>query len=110
MLSEALAVMGFETRRALNGPDAITMAADFRPAVTLLDIGLPGMDGFEVARHMRQHPDFAAMKLIAVTGFGMARDHARTTETGFDAHLVKPVDLGDLVKVLNTLTSSAAPR
>src|SRR4030095_10224617 len=108
MMAEALAAMGFETRRALDGPAAIAVAEGFRPAVALLDIGLPGMGGYELARQIRAHSDLRAMKLVAVTGYGMARDHAKTTEAGFDMHLVKPVDLGQLVAVLNSLSSPPA--
>jgi CheY-like chemotaxis protein len=103
MMAEALAAMGFETRRALDGPAAIALAERFRPAVALLDIGLPGMDGYELARQIRAHSDLRAVKLVAVTGYGMARDHEKTTQAGFDGHLVKPVDLSELVAVLHSL-------
>ncbi len=105
MMSEALTAMGFQTRRALNGPEAIMLAEEFRPEMALLDIGLPGMDGYELARHIRAHADLGATKLVAVTGYGMARDHAKTSLAGFDAHMVKPVDLNELVTLLNSLSS-----
>jgi CheY-like chemotaxis protein len=103
MLAEALAAVGFQTRRALDGLTALGVAQEFRPAVVLLDIGLPGMDGYEVARRIRDHPELNSMKLVAVTGYGQARDHAKTSLAGFDAHLVKPVDLSQLITLLKSL-------
>ena len=66
-------------------------AREFRPDVVLLDIGLPGIDGFEIARRIRAMPRLAAIRLIAITGYGQSHDKARALEVGFDAHVVKPV-------------------
>jgi len=74
-----------------NGRHVIDTALQFRPAIVLLDIGLPGMDGFEVARQIRATPALAGVRLIALTGYGQAHDVARAHQVGFDAHLVKPV-------------------
>jgi PAS domain S-box-containing protein len=87
-----LRLWGHEVRLAHNGPQAIRAAAEQRPEVFVLDIGLPGMNGFEVARHLRQQSDFHNALFIAVTGYGQEEDRRRTEEAGFDHHLTKPVD------------------
>ncbi len=87
-----LRMWGHEVRLAHNGPEAIQAAAEFRPDAVVLDIGLPGMSGYEVARHLRQRPEFHRTLLIAVTGYGQEEDRRRTDEAGFDRHLTKPVD------------------
>jgi len=66
----------------------------------LVDIGLPGIDGYEVARRLRANPDTQAMRLIALTGYGLAEDQRRVLEAGFDMHLVKPVDIAQLLGAL----------
>ena len=91
---------GHETRTAFTGPDAIVAAAEFVPDVVLLDIGLPGMDGYEVARQLRAMPATAGTFLVAMTGYGRDEDRALTQEAGFDRHLVKPVDLDILRQLL----------
>jgi CheY-like chemotaxis protein len=93
MLVEALTHAGHQTLVAHDGPDALQVALQSRPDVALLDIGLPVMDGFELARQMRANPELTATRLIAVTGYGQEHDRMRTRAAGFDAHLVKPVDL-----------------
>ena len=75
-----------------NGPDAVKTAIAMQPDVVLLDIGLPGMDGYEVARHLRQQSSSAKAQLIAVTGYGSEEDRRQAREAGFDHHLTKPVD------------------
>jgi CheY-like chemotaxis protein len=76
-------------------------AREFRPEVVLCDLGLPGgMDGYAVARAMRKDPDLSAALLIATTGYGQAEDQRRCREAGFDAHLTKPVDFGELQRLL----------
>jgi PAS domain S-box-containing protein len=84
---------GHATRTAFTGPDALTAAAEFQPEVVLLDIGLPGMDGFEVARRLRSVPAFQKIQLIAMSGYGRAEDRALAKEAGFDEYLVKPIEL-----------------
>jgi CheY-like chemotaxis protein len=75
----------------------------FRPDVVLLDIGMPGMDGNEVARRIRQQPQFAGTRLVALTGWGQDEDRRRTQESGFDHHLTKPVDIAALQALLASL-------
>jgi PAS domain S-box-containing protein len=88
---------GHETRIAFTGPDAVEVAAEFSPEVVLLDIGLPGMDGFEVARRLRAMPETRRAFLVAVTGYGDPEDRAHARSVGFDEYLLKPVDL-DLLR------------
>jgi CheY-like chemotaxis protein len=99
-LATLLELSGHEVRTASDGPAALTAAAEFRPEVVLLDIGLPGMDGYEVARRLRANPLFNGARLIALTGWGQDSDRDRSHDAGFDLHLVKPVDPAELQRVL----------
>ena len=87
-------------RVAYDGPGALVAAQEHRPEVVLLDIGLPGMDGYEVAQHLRQDAAMAGIQLVAVSGYGQESDRRRSQEAGFDQHLVKPVDPGVLLGLL----------
>jgi len=89
-----------EVRLAHDGPSALSTARAFGPEVVFLDIGLPGMDGYEVARAFRADPGLAGATLIALTGYGNAADKARSKATGFDAHLTKPVQVATIEDVL----------
>ncbi|MCW1912135.1 response regulator [Luteolibacter sp. GHJ8] len=91
-----LEIGGHEVTIAHHGTDALAKAEEFQPEVVLLDIGLPGMDGFEVARQLRGNPAHRDAFLIAVTGYGSDEDQTRAKEAGFDQHLVKPADLRKL--------------
>jgi PAS domain S-box-containing protein len=93
---------GHQTCTAFTGPDALTAAAAFKPEVVLLDIGLPGMDGFEVGRQIRAMPALAGVFLIAMSGYGSPEDRATAKQAGFDKYLVKPVDLKELRELLAT--------
>jgi PAS domain S-box-containing protein len=93
MLAEWLSAIGHSVRVAADGPTALEIAAEFRPDVALLDIGLPVMDGYEVARRLRDLPGCTKTRLIALTGYGQESDHDRSRRAGFEDHLVKPVDL-----------------
>lgn len=104
-LAEALTLAGFDTRQAGNGPSALRLAETFLPDVALLDLGLPVMDGYELARALRQHQPH--LTLIAVTGYGAETDRQRSQESGFDVHLVKPVDIGELVDRLRQVRAEA---
>ena len=88
---------GHETHTAFTGPGAVEAAIEFAPNVVLLDIGLPGMDGYEVARRLRAMPALAGVLLVAMTGYDTLQDRARATAAGFDHYLVKPVNL-DLLR------------
>jgi PAS domain S-box-containing protein len=83
---------GHDVRVSHGGQSALEIGERFQPDVIVLDIGLPGMDGYEVARHLRRKPTTAASLLIALTGYGQTEDYRRSREAGFDHHLVKPVD------------------
>jgi len=98
-LAMLLSLTGHNVRTAHDGPSAIQEARAHRPDVILLDIGLPRMDGFEVARRLRQDPDMRAVLLIAMTGYGQEEDRRKTQEAGFDLHLVKPVDADELTRI-----------
>lgn len=93
LLVEGLAARGYTTRAVLDGPSALSMVAEFCPDVALLDIGLPIMDGYELARVLRSRPETRTVPLIAVTAYGQDEDRERTRRCGFAAHMVKPVDL-----------------
>ena len=95
-----LRLAGYEVQTADNGADAMKAATALQPDVVLLDIGLPGMDGYEVARQLRQQPRMAKAQLIAMTGYGSEEDRRRAREAGFDFHLTKPVDPNDLKELL----------
>lgn len=99
-LAMLLELSGNKTESAFDGLSAIETAARFQPDVILLDIGLPGINGYEVARRMRAEPWGKKLKLVAVTGWGQAEDRERSREAGFDAHLVKPIDHAALMKLL----------
>ena len=91
---------GYDVRLAYDGPAALVAAQEHRPEFVLLDIGLPGMDGYEVAQRLRQDPVLAGVRLVAVSGYGQESDRRRSQEAGFDQHLVKPVDPGVLLELL----------
>jgi CheY-like chemotaxis protein/two-component sensor histidine kinase len=107
-LAEALQALGHEVRIAYDGPSALELVPSFAPQVGLLDIGLPVMDGYELARRIRALDGFAAVPLIAVTGYGQARDREAARAAGFDELLVKPVPLARLVALVSELPPAAA--
>ena len=102
MFCEMLEREGYATRSADDGLTALAAIEEFKPHVAILDIGLPNIDGFEIARRVRSDPKNGAMRLIALTGYGRAADRAAAVEAGFDAHLVKPVDTDSLLALLAT--------
>jgi two-component system CheB/CheR fusion protein len=106
-LSMLLALAGHEVRVAHDGSTAIAVARDYRPRVVLLDIGLPGMSGFEVARSLRKEPVLDGALLVAMTGYGQAEDRQRSKEAGFDRHLTKPVEPAVLYALLGELDGTA---
>lgn len=102
-----LDMVGMDHRVAYDGPSALESVQAFRPDVVLLDIGMPEMDGYEVARRIRQSPQDAGTVLIALTGWSQAQDRQRSQEAGFDHHLSKPVDIGALQGYLESLEPQA---
>jgi len=99
-LAMILKLNGHETVPVYSASDALQRAAAFKPEVVLLDIGLPGMDGYEVAQKLRELPGMRDIRLIAVTGYGRSDDRIRAREAGFDEHLTKPVEFAALQKTL----------
>jgi signal transduction histidine kinase/PleD family two-component response regulator len=100
-LATVLRLQGQEVNLAHDGPSALAAAQAFRPEVVLLDIGLPGMDGYQVAQRLRERTDFQEIMLIALTGYGQEEDRRRSLAAGFNYHLVKPVDhelLGQILR------------
>jgi CheY-like chemotaxis protein len=98
-----LKLFGFEVDVALNGPAALTLADEHPPRVALIDLGMPGMDGYEVCRRLRAKLGDRVL-LVAVTAWGFDEDRARSLTAGFDLHLVKPADPDVLLRVLRTAT------
>lgn len=103
-----LASRGHEVRIAYNGAQALEMAREFRPEVAFLDIGMPRVHGYEVARRMRADPATARCLLVAVTGWGQENDRARARDAGFDRHLVKPVDPAEIAAILEAQAAGNA--
>lgn len=103
-----LRYLGAEVRVEHSGPAALATAFSWQPAVVLLDLGMPGMDGFEVARRLRADRRFTGLKLIALTGWGQEEDRRRTRAAGFDHHLIKPIDISVLQTMLSTLSRGIA--
>ncbi len=97
-------MMGHDVRTAYDGPEALSIAAEYRPDAMFLDIGLPGMNGYEVARKVRELPELAGTTLVAFTGYCQDEDRRRLAEVGFEHHVVKPAGIGELAKILDALT------
>jgi CheY-like chemotaxis protein len=93
-------MLGHDARVARDGAEALALAEDFRPEVALLDIGMPRVDGYAAARALRERPWARTLRLVAITGWGQDEDRRRSREAGFDAHLVKPVELAALEAIL----------
>ena len=102
-LSMLLRLTGNETQTAYDGAEALSLAGEFRPDVVLLDIGLPKLNGYEVARRIREQSWGKRVILIALTGWGQEEDRQRSREAGFDDHMVKPVELSPLMNLLAEL-------
>jgi signal transduction histidine kinase/CheY-like chemotaxis protein len=105
-----LQLLGAEVMVVHDGPSALDALESFKPAVVLLDLGMPGMGGLEVARRMREDPGHGAITLVALTGWGQREDRRRTHEAGFDYHLVKPADMGTLQDILAVRDLEATPK
>jgi CheY-like chemotaxis protein len=100
MLAHVLTSRGHETRVAHDGVEALRACADFTPHAAFLDLGLPVMDGYELASRLRELPGLQDIRLIAVTGYGQESDRRRTHAAGFKHHLVKPVDISAIEALL----------
>jgi two-component system, sensor histidine kinase len=101
MLRVALTLEGHTVYEAADGHAGVVVARDTGPDTALIDVGLPGLDGYEVARRIRASANGNAMRLIAITGYGQVEDCQRALEAGFDAHLTKPVTPEQLAAALH---------
>jgi CheY-like chemotaxis protein len=102
-LKDLLSLLGQDTHIAHNGPEALQAAEDFKPELIFLDIGLPGMTGYEVARALRAKQETPKPRLIAVTGWGDEHNISLARDAGFDRHLTKPVDPLEIQRILQAL-------
>jgi len=104
-LGWAVEAEGYDVRTVFSGQAALELARDFRPDIVLLDLGMPGMSGFDVCRALRADPLFAHIKIIAQTGWGDDSARKRTAESGFDLHMTKPVNIDVLHDMLDLLAT-----
>ncbi|MFZ6655795.1 ATP-binding protein [Undibacterium sp. TJN19] len=100
-MTDMLMLLGYDSRCAFDGKSGLLIAAEFKPSVILLDIGLPDMNGYEIARRVRAEPWGKSVYLIAATGWGQNADRQHALDAGFDSHLTKPVDLQQLQTLIN---------
>jgi CheY-like chemotaxis protein len=107
-LGRLLKLLGNEVCVAHDGATAIAEIDRFQPAVVLLDLGMPIMDGYQTAEQIRARPEFQNAVLVAITGWGQEQDRQRTEVAGFAAHLIKPVNVDQLEKVLARVTAPEA--
>ena len=106
-LKMLLSVFGHQVEIAHDGISALAVARSHSPQVVFLDIGLPGMDGYEVARRFRNDEGLARSKLIALSGYGTENDQQRSRAAGFNRHLVKPVDPSELPAIIAQVTAAS---
>jgi signal transduction histidine kinase/ActR/RegA family two-component response regulator len=106
-MTALLELEGHEVRTVYSGEEAVEILSRYSPEVILLDLGLPGMSGLDVARHIRATPSMKDVTLIAITGWGQPQDRARTADAGFDFHFTKPVDVGQLSQAIEGAVASA---
>jgi PAS domain S-box-containing protein len=109
-LAMLLEFLGHDVRLAIDGDGALAQAQAFRPEIALLDIGMPGMNGYEVAQRIREQPELQQIVLIALTGWGQDEDRRRSQAAGFNHHLTKPADFDALERLLADMHPAAAPR
>jgi CheY-like chemotaxis protein len=107
-LAELIELWGYEARSAYDGPSALRIAREFPANAVLLDIGMPGMSGYDTARALREIAELRGARLVAVTGYGQEEDRTRARDAGFDHHLTKPVDPTELRNLLRSLRNSGA--
>jgi CheY-like chemotaxis protein len=108
MLAWLVRAMGGEPREAHDGPSAVAAAREFAPDVVLLDIGLPGMDGYDVCRQVRRDAGGRRVHIAAITGWGQEKDKALAAGAGFDSHLTKPADPAVIERLLNAARTAIA--
>ena len=99
-LALLLRMWGYEVRTSHDGPSAIAAALEFRPEAMVLDVGLPQLDGFEVASRLRAMPEFERTLIVGASGYGRESDRRRAAEVGMDAYFIKPFDMGPLRSLL----------
>ena len=99
-LAKLLEIHGHHVRVAYDGPSGVDQAKEWHPEIVLLDIGLPGMDGFQVASLLRQNEGTRNAVIIAISGYGQEEDRNRSKQAGFDHHLVKPINSDELAKMM----------
>ncbi|HZT78334.1 MAG TPA: response regulator [Vicinamibacterales bacterium] len=107
MLRAWLEELGYHVHAAADGFEGLELARQHRPPIALIDIGLPGLDGYQLARTLRETEECRDTFLVAITGYGRPEDSARAREVGFDVHLVKPVQPERLAHVIRTRRSGA---
>ncbi|HKP58809.1 MAG TPA: chemotaxis protein CheB [Polyangiales bacterium] len=110
LLCELLKRAGFDCHTADSGPAALELIDEVQPDIAILDVGLPEMDGYEIARRLREQPRYAKLVLIALTGYGRSSDRTASREAGFDEHLVKPVHADQLLGVLAEMQNAGRER
>src|SRR5262249_44936038 len=99
-LRKLLTLEGHDVKIADDGPSALAEISNYRPDIALLDIGLPGIDGYELAARIRQQAEYESMILIALTGYGQEEDLHRAWDAGFDFHLTKPIECAVLLELI----------
>src|SRR5262249_24082214 len=104
-LAMLLKLKGHDARTARDGAEGMQRAAELRPDLILLDIGMPRINGYDVCRQIREEPWGQPMRIVALTGWGQEADKRRSAEAGFDGHLVKPVEPSALDRLLNEIES-----
>jgi signal transduction histidine kinase/CheY-like chemotaxis protein len=105
MLSMVVEAAGHHVRKAFDGRSAISAALEYQPDLILLDVGMPDINGTEVATELRRHQELAGARIVALTGWGQAEDRLRTAEAGFDQHLTKPADPAQIQRILEDVAS-----
>jgi CheY-like chemotaxis protein len=109
ILSSLLKKLGHEVETARDAVSAVEAVRRIRPEIVFSDIAMPGVDGYELARRLRQMPESANITLVALTGYGQKSDRQRAADAGFDYHLVKPIGIGDLRELLTSASRSLSP-
>jgi CheY-like chemotaxis protein len=102
-LARLLQLHGHDVQVAHDGPSGLQRARESRPEFLLLDIGLPGIDGYQLAAQIRRDADLKGARLIAISGYDRDEDKVRSQEAGFDLHLVKPIDCSGLIKIIKDM-------